>query len=59
MSDLDGQGLRPPRLGTYQQIVSLKRKPVQARAGPYHQGAPAVVWIGVIRDANDEALTGL
>ncbi|KAL6894743.1 hypothetical protein GGI43DRAFT_412098 [Trichoderma evansii] len=39
MSDLDGSGLRPPRLGTYQQIVSLKRKPIQARAGPYHQAA--------------------
>ncbi|KAL7919614.1 hypothetical protein ACQKWADRAFT_300949 [Trichoderma austrokoningii] len=40
MSD-DGPGLRPPRLGTYQQIVSLKRKPVPARAGPYHQAAQA------------------
>ncbi|GFP58755.1 hypothetical protein TASIC1_0011012200 [Trichoderma asperellum] len=39
MSDLDGPGSRPPRLGTYQQIVSLKRKPIQTRAGPYHQAA--------------------
>ncbi|PTB38130.1 hypothetical protein M441DRAFT_147130 [Trichoderma asperellum CBS 433.97] len=39
MSDRDGPGSRPPRLGTYQQIVSLKRKPIQARAGPYHQAA--------------------
>ncbi|KAL7789153.1 hypothetical protein V8C37DRAFT_386857 [Trichoderma ceciliae] len=46
MSHLDGPfvdsgqpGLRPQRLGTYQQIVSLRRKPIPVRAGPYHQAA--------------------
>ncbi|KAL6786618.1 hypothetical protein J3E68DRAFT_420134 [Trichoderma sp. SZMC 28012] len=32
-------GLTPPRQGAYHQLVSLRRKPVPARAGPYHQTA--------------------
>ncbi|KAL7935756.1 hypothetical protein V8C35DRAFT_298159 [Trichoderma chlorosporum] len=32
-------GSPPPCRGTYHQIVSLRRKPVPARAGPYHQAA--------------------
>ncbi|KAM0256023.1 hypothetical protein ACHAQJ_005220 [Trichoderma viride] len=46
MSDSDGRfavsgqpGLRPPRLGAYHQIVSLRRKPVPLRSGPYFQAA--------------------
>ncbi|RFU81515.1 hypothetical protein TARUN_674 [Trichoderma arundinaceum] len=32
-------GLRPPRLGAYHQLVSLRRKPVPVTAGPYLQAA--------------------
>ncbi|PON25247.1 hypothetical protein TGAM01_v205933 [Trichoderma gamsii] len=57
MSDLDGPGLRPPRLGTYQQIVSLKRKPIQVRAGPYHQAAQTDDQADV--DAEDDTVSAL
>ncbi|UKZ53144.1 hypothetical protein TrVGV298_006935 [Trichoderma virens] len=45
MSHVDGfadsglPGSTPPRRGAYHQIISLKRKPVPARAGPYHEAA--------------------
>ncbi|KAL6895350.1 hypothetical protein HDV57DRAFT_6312 [Trichoderma longibrachiatum] len=35
----DAEQLPESRLGAYHQIVSTRRKPVPARAGPYHQAA--------------------
>lgn len=35
----DAEELTGARLGAYHQIVSTRRKPVPARAGPYHQAA--------------------